>query len=80
MSNPSFLNRFLGRRGGEREVPSWRKPKFDESYPEHIENWASKLKGQIEGMRKDSTDLQKKYENAPLRRRSAKKKKPKKKP
>jgi hypothetical protein len=77
MPQPSFLDRLLGRTGAEPSTPKWRKPKFDETYPEHIETWASKLKGQVEGMRKDSKDLQKKYENAPLRRRNPKKKPPK---
>lgn len=76
MAKPSFFDRLLGRNTVDPLLPK-RKPKFDETYPEHIESWASKLKGQVEGMRKDSTDLQKKYENAPLRRRSAKKKPPK---
>ena len=76
MGKQSFFDRLLGRNTVDPLLPK-RKPKFDETYPEHIESWASKLKGQVEGMRKDSTDLQKKYENAPLRRRSAKKKPPK---
>lgn len=73
MSN-SIFDRLLGRRSIDETRPSWLRPKFDDSYPEHIENWASKLKGQVEGMRNDSRDLQKKYENAPLRRRPSKKK------
>lgn len=49
---------------------------MDENYPEHITSWATNLKGSIEGIRDDSTDLQKKYEHAPLRRkRQAKKSK-----
>jgi hypothetical protein len=79
MPKPSFLDRLLRRTSAEPSTPAWRKPKFDETYPEHIETWASKLKGQVEGMRKDSKDLQKKYENAPLRRRNPKKKSSKKK-
>ncbi|MFM1993568.1 MAG: hypothetical protein RL537_257 [Actinomycetota bacterium] len=79
MPKPSILDRLLGRKAANLSTPTWRKPKFDDTYPEHIENWASKLKGQVEGLRDDSQDLQKKYENAPLRRRSPKKKSPKKK-
>ena len=75
MATPSFFDRLLGRKSAEPIV--WRKPKFDETYPEHIETWASKLKDQADGLRKDSKDLQQKYENAPLRRRSQKKKPPK---
>lgn len=56
--------------------PLRRSPKFDETYPQHINSWASRLKNSVEGLRDDSTDLQKKYENAPLRRRP-KKKRPK---
>lgn len=59
------------------ERPS-RTPKFDDSYPDHINSWALKLKNSVEGLRDDSTDLQKKYEGAPLRRK-AKAKKPSKK-
>ena len=77
MAKPNFIQRLLGRKSAEPVKPAWLKPKFDDTYPEHIESWASKLKGQVEGMRKDSKDLQKKYENAPLRRRSPKKKPPK---
>ena len=77
MAKPNFFERLLGKRSAEPATPGWLKPKFDDSYPEHIESWASKLKGQVDGMRKDSKDLQKKYENAPLRRRSPKKKPPK---
>lgn len=76
MAKQSFFDRLLGRTTVDPLLPK-RRPKFDETYPEHIESWASRLKGQVEGMRKDSTDLQKKYENAPLRRRSTKKKPPK---
>lgn len=76
MATTNFFDRLLGKRSAEPTKPSWTKPKFDDSYPEHIETWASKLKGQVEGMRKDSRDLQKKYENAPLRRRPSKKKPP----
>lgn len=49
--------------------PGARSPKFDENYPDHINTWASKLKNSVEGLRDDSVDLQKKYENAPLRRK-----------
>jgi hypothetical protein len=51
-----------------------RSAKFDENYPEHITSWASRLKNSVEGLRDDSTDLQKKYEGAPLRRKSKAKK------
>lgn len=77
MARLSFLERLLGRSVEDPITPVWAKPKFDDSYPDHIQSWASKLKGQVDGMRKDSKDLQKKYENAPLRRRSPKKKPPK---
>lgn len=51
-----------------------RAPKFDDSYPDHINSWAAKLKNSVEGLRDDSTDLQKKYEGAPLRRKTTAKK------
>jgi hypothetical protein len=54
-------------------------PKFDENYPDHINSRASKLKNSVEGLRDDSSDLQKKYEGAPLRRK-ARTKAPKRKP
>lgn len=53
-------------------------PKFDESYPDHINSWALRLKTSVEGLRDDSKDLQKKYEGAPLRRKTQAKKTPKK--
>lgn len=75
MSPRSFLRALLTKPVQPPELLR-RSPKFDESYPQHINSWASRLKNSVEGLRDDSTDLQKKYENAPLRRRP-KKKRPK---
>lgn len=63
-------------RGSKSLFARRRRVEMDENYPEHITSWATNLKGSIEGIRDDSTDLQKKYEHAPLRRkRQAKKSK-----
>ena len=77
MSPIHFLGRLL--RGSVRPDAGFgaRPPKLDENYPDHINNWASTLKNSVEGIRDDSSDLQKKYENAPLRRRPKPKRKKK---
>ncbi len=69
MSPIQFLVKFFIGLSRPKLGSTSRSPRFDENYPDHINSWASRLKNSVEGLRDDSTDLQKKYENAPLRRK-----------
>lgn len=44
--------------------------KLNDAYPNHIKNWASRLKASVE--RDDLADLKRKYEGTPLRRATPK--------
>ncbi|MEY5146715.1 MAG: hypothetical protein RL224_1029 [Actinomycetota bacterium] len=54
----------------------FRRSKLDDGYPQHIQNWASRLQSRVSS--NDLSDLKQKYEGIPLRRSSPKAKQAKK--
>ncbi|MFM1845079.1 MAG: hypothetical protein RI917_397 [Actinomycetota bacterium] len=54
----------------------FQRSKLDDGYPQHIQNWASRLQSSVSS--EDLSDLKQKYQGVPLRRSSPKPKQAKK--